>query len=105
LATWTIRIVSGFSVLHHQGATVAKVTRTADRHDVEYLWADLLRWSAKTRGLAYARRAALVLSIGGRVRLFGRWLITPTVTGERRDRWSDQDRRIRAALDALRRAS
>ena len=101
-AGWTIRVLRDFSVLHHQGATVATITRTADRHPAEYLWTDLLRWSAKTRGAAYARRAALALSIGARVRLFARRLITPAVAGARRDRWSDQDREIRAALDALR---
>jgi N-acetylglucosaminyl-diphospho-decaprenol L-rhamnosyltransferase len=101
-AGWKIRVLRDFSVLHHQGATVATITRTADRHPAEYLWTDLLRWSTKTRGAAYARRAALALSIGARVRLFARRLITPAVAGARRDRWSDQDREIRAALDALR---
>ena len=101
-AAWKIRVVSGFAVLHHQGATVASVTRAAGRYDVEYLWTDLVRWSAKTRGVPYARRAALVLSIGARIRLLARWLITPTVAGEHRARWSDQNREIRAALGALR---
>jgi GT2 family glycosyltransferase len=102
---WKIRVLSDFKVLHHQGATIAKVTHTTDRQDALHLWTDLLRWSAKRRGGAYARRAALALSVGARARLLARWLVAPTVASHRRAGWSDQTRQIRAALDAIRGAT
>jgi GT2 family glycosyltransferase len=101
-AGWQIRVLHEFVVLHHQGATVSKVLRTADHHDPVRLWTDLLRWIAKTRGADAAQRAALALSIGGRVRLTGRRLLTPAIAAAARDPWRNQNRDIKAGIDALR---
>lgn len=101
-AGWRVRVLRDFAVLHHQGATVSHVLRTADHHDPARLWGDLLRWIAKTRGASAAQRAAVALSIGARARLIGRRLMMPALQGTARTRWRDQNREIKAGIDAIR---
>jgi GT2 family glycosyltransferase len=104
-AGWNVRIVSRCAVLHHQGATIGKVSPTVNRHHTAYLWADLLRWSAKQHGAAYARHATVIVSMGARLRLLGRRIVAPFLLGDRRTRWSTETREIGAALDVLRGAA
>ena len=101
-APWRIRILAGATVLHHQGATITRMTGTVNRHAITTLWTDLVSWSAKEGGTGDARRAALAIALGARLRLLGRWLMTPSVARARRQPWFDQSREISAALHALR---
>jgi len=97
-----IRVLHGFAVRHHHGATVAKVEHSAGAQHAPKLWTDLRRWAGKTYGPAYARRATWALSIGGWLRLTGRSILAPAVRGAKRTRWSGESRELRAALAALR---
>ncbi len=97
-----IRVLHGFAVRHHHGATVAKVEDSAGAQHAPKLWTDLRRWAGKTYGPAYARRATWALSIGGWLRLTGRSILAPAVRGAKRTRWSGESRELRAALAALR---
>jgi len=67
-AGWEVAVVSECRVSHHHGATVGAAGGVgAARHDAGLLWADLVRWVAKRRGPAAARRAARILRLGGAV--------------------------------------
>ena len=105
---WRVRILASCRVLHHHGATIARVfpqegqQRRPGRQHPQSLWTDLVRWAEKRRGAAYARRAGWAIAIGGRLRLVGRWLLTPTVPATLRDGWHGETRELRLALGALR---
>ena len=98
----TIRVLHGFAVRHHHGATVATVERSTGRQHAPKLWTDLRRWAGKTYGPAYARRATWALASGGWLRLAVRSVLAPVVRGAKRAQWSGESRELRAALAALR---
>jgi GT2 family glycosyltransferase len=97
-----IRVLHGFAVRHHHGATVAAVEQSAGRQHAPKLWTDLRRWAGKTYGPGYARRATWALAAGGWLRLAGRSLLAPLIQGARRAQWSGESRELRAALAGLR---
>jgi GT2 family glycosyltransferase len=105
-AGWRIRVLHGFGVRHHHGATVTAVELSAGRQHAPRLWMDLRRWAGKTYGAGYARRATWALALGGWLRLAGRAVVTPLIGavmgGGRRAQWSGESRELRAALAALR---
>ncbi len=99
---WRVRIAAGFRVLHHHGATVARVFGRPGRQHVPAKWTDLRRWAEKRRGPAYARRVAWAIAAGAALRLAGRRVLTPAVPAPRRDRWLGETHELRLALAALR---
>jgi GT2 family glycosyltransferase len=101
-AGWRIRVLHGFAVRHHHGATVTAVERSAGRQHAPRLWTDLHRWAGKTYGAGYARRATCALALGGWLRLAGRAFLAPAMRGARRAQWSGESQELRAALAALR---
>ena len=102
---WRVRLLADCRVVHHHGVTIRGLTRGASRQHPHALWTDLIRWAEKRRGAAYARRASAVIAAGARLRLFGRWLIGPTVPAALRDTWRGETRELRVALAALRGAA
>jgi GT2 family glycosyltransferase len=102
---WRVQIIAGCRVLHHHGATVEHVfgwRGRRSRPQTQSLWEDLLRWAEKRRGPAFARRAGRAIAIGGRLRLLGRWCLTPTVPSALREAWRGETQELRVALAALR---
>jgi GT2 family glycosyltransferase len=101
-AGWRIRVLHGFAVRHHHGATVTAVEGSAGRQHAPRLWTDLRRWAGKTYGVGYARRATWALRLGGWLRLAGRAILAPAISRARRAQWSGESGELRAALAALR---
>jgi GT2 family glycosyltransferase len=100
---WRVRIVGACRVRHEQGATVTRVAGAGvGRQNPQALWTDLVRWAAKRRGPAYARRASAAITSGARLRLIGRQLVTPALPLSRRDGWQGETRRLQVALAAIR---
>ncbi len=76
-AGWEVRVLPEVEVRHHQGGTITAADGAAGGGAVggehpELLWTDLLRWAAKHRGPAWARRARRLMCLGARLRLAGR---------------------------------
>lgn len=101
-AGWKVEVIPGLRVVHHHGATVARQPGAIGHDEPELLWSDLVRWAWKERGSAWARRAALALRAGGRLRLVGRrlrGLFHPSAT---RRAWRDESLAYRRALAGVR---
>lgn len=73
-AGWKVEILPRFRVVHHHGATIRRGPYAVEHQDPVLLWTDLVRWARKRHGETWARRAALALRVGGRLRLLGRKL-------------------------------
>lgn len=71
-AGWEVRVLPEVEVRHHQGGTITAAGGAAGGEHPELLWTDLLRWAAKHRGPAWARRARRLMCLGARLRLAGR---------------------------------
>jgi GT2 family glycosyltransferase len=97
-----VRVVPGFGVRHHHGATIGRRSGAVAHAQPELLWTDLLRWAGKARGEACQRRAARALSAGGALRLAGRRLALPFVPAPRREPWRAGTAAFRAARRAVR---
>lgn len=97
---WTVALLPAFRVLHHHGATIGRRTGAMARQDAELLWSDLLRWAAKRRGAAWARRAGAALTAGGRLRLCSRALALPFLPPARRAARRQRDLSLRRAIAA-----
>lgn len=99
---WRVAVVPGFRILHHQGASVAKLSgATRQRFHPEYLWTDLLRWAGKGRGSDWQRRAARVVCAGTRVRVAARRAIVLFVPAAERAEWRHDTLQFEAALRAI----
>jgi hypothetical protein len=96
-----VRVLPGFAVRHHHGATIGRHSGAAARAQPELLWTDLLRWAGKARGAAWQRRAARALSAGAALRLAGRLLARPFVPAPRREPWREETAAFRAARRAV----
>jgi hypothetical protein len=101
-AGWRVAVVSGFTAVHHHGATVAGGEPAGDRRRHDLLWADLVRWAAKRRGPAGGRRAADALIWGARLRLAARAAARPWVAPWGLNEWRRRSDAVRAALAAVR---
>ena len=92
-AGWTVALLPDFRVMHHHGATIGSRSgareKSGGRQSWQLLWSDLLLWARKHRGAGWARRAALLMAIGGSARLLCRGLV-----GER-------NRALRGAVRAV----
>jgi hypothetical protein len=102
---WTVRIIAASRIVHHHGLTIGRVTGGMGRQDPSALWADLIRWAAKRRGRAYARRASAVIAAGARLRLIARRVLGPAVPARLRETWRVETRELQLALAALRGAA
>jgi hypothetical protein len=105
-AGWEVAVVRGLRVRHQGGATIERLPNaTTARQVPELLWCDLLRVIAKHQGGAPAARAARALRVGATLRIVGRRLALPVVSGSRRSDWRRDTRayeRARAALATVR---
>ncbi|HEY0511511.1 MAG TPA: glycosyltransferase family 2 protein [Thermoanaerobaculia bacterium] len=99
-AGWRVEVRPDFPVLHHHGATIGRDPGARRRQQPELLWSDLLRWARKHRGRAWAARAEAALRSGAGLRLASRRIARPFVSAARRAGWREDDRAVRAALDA-----
>lgn len=102
-AGWEVRIVPGWIVTHLGGATIAAHEGAAGGRHPGLLWTDLLRFGEKRHGAGWAKSAARLMRLGAALRLAGRALRRPFVTGPRRDAFAaetEAQRRARAALRA-----
>lgn len=86
-AGWQTRIVPGFRVVHHHGATIGRTRDSIHRQDPELLWSDLLRWARKHRGPVWARRAARAIAWGGGLRVLCRRLSRPFLPRDEQEAW------------------
>ena len=100
---WRVAVVPGFVVHHHHGATISAGGGSAAPYHPELMWTDLVRFAGKRGGPAAARRAALALATGARLRLFGRALLAPRAARGRRSSWQHDTAAFAAGLRALRR--
>lgn len=100
-AGWKVQIRPEFRVLHHHGATIGRAPGARRRQNLELLWSDLLRWSRKHRGPAWAARAEAALRAGARLRLASRGIARPFVGNGRRGEWREEDGVLRGALERL----
>jgi GT2 family glycosyltransferase len=104
-AGWEVRIVAGWRVAHLGGATIGRDEGAAGGRHPGLLWTDLLRWSAKRHGAAWARSAARLMRWGASLRLAGRALAAPLVPRSRRPAFAAETDAHRAARAALARWS
>ncbi len=104
-AGWEVEVIPGFRVIHHHGATIGRGPRAVARQDPLLLWTDLIRWAARHRGDAWAKRAVLALRLGGRLRLLGRRLRELALPPRSRAVWRRDSLAYRRALAALSRAT
>lgn len=100
-AGFSVRIVSEFKVMHHQGATIRLSSGRASPLDPSLLWGDLVRWAGKRHGPAGTRRFARALQVGGRVRLLVRRLVRLALFGETRHRWDRENLTYSKALETV----
>lgn len=100
-AGWRTRIVPGFRVVHHHGATIGRARESVHRQHPELLWSDLLRWARKHRGLVWARRAARALLWGGRLRVALRWMGRPFLPRSEQEAWRRDTLTYERALTAI----
>jgi GT2 family glycosyltransferase len=100
-AEWKIEVLPDFKVLHHQGGTISREGSTVDHYRPELLWTDLLRFAGKCYGPAAARNAYLALRLGGRLRIFGRRLVSPIVVTGDKGRWREANSAYITALEEL----
>lgn len=98
---WRVAVVPGFRVVHSRGATIEQTRRGVNRQSPELLWTDLVRWARKHRGPEWARRAARVMALGGRLRLLGRGLARWFVPGSAREGWRRDTLVYRRAVNRL----
>jgi len=101
-AGWPVKVIPGFRVLHHHGATIAVRQGAAGSFHPAHLWADLVRYTAKRDGPDGAKRAAAALKTGARLRLAGRALAAPF--SKDRKAWNGDSDGYREGLAALHRA-
>jgi GT2 family glycosyltransferase len=101
-AGWEVAVVPDFRVVHHQGATIGRKAGAAGRQSPESLWRDLVRWAWKHRGPGWAKRAAVALRAGGRLRLTGRAVAGLFLSGEARKTWRRDSLAYGRALAAVR---
>ena len=100
---WRVAVVPGFVVHHHHGATISAGGGSAAPYHPELMWTDLVRFAGKRGGPAAARRAALALATGARLRLLGRALLAPLAARGRRSSWQQDTAAFAAGLRALQR--
>jgi len=98
---WRTRIVPGFQVIHHHGATIGRMRESVRRQHPELLWSDLLRWARKRRGPIWARRAARAILWGGRLRVALRSIRRPFLPWAEREAWRCDTLSYRHALAAI----
>jgi GT2 family glycosyltransferase len=104
-AGFDVAVVPGARVLHHGGATIARLAgATTVGQEPAELWADLVRVVAKREGRADAARAVRVLRAGAALRIAARTIALPAIAAGRRAAWRRDTAayvRARAALTAL----
>jgi len=96
---WSVAVVPGFGVLHHHGATISEAEGASGTFHPAHLWADLVRFTEKHQGSEAARRAALALGTGARLRLAGR--AVAGVFSSDRDAWERETEAFRRGLEAI----
>jgi GT2 family glycosyltransferase len=99
-AGWKIDIIPEFTAVH----TANGVTTTdgaAGASSEELMWADLLRFAYKRRGIAGVRQSTRALKMGGRLRLLGRQLASPLVPDSQKTGWRARTSAYAEALRAL----
>ncbi len=101
-AGWWVAVAPSFRVLHHHGATIGRQAGAAGAANPEWLWRDLVRWGAKHRGPAWARRAAAALRAGATLRLAGRSLAGAFLLGTARNAWRRDSLAFRRAAAGVR---
>ena len=105
LAGWTVAVIAGCRVRHHQGATVQQVFDAAGREHAAQMWVELGQWVSQYRGAPYAHRLLYTAAAAARLRLRTRRVIGAAVPSARRPQWEDGTRLLELNLSALREAS
>jgi GT2 family glycosyltransferase len=100
-AGWRVRVVPGWVVTHLGGATIGAREGAAGGRHPGLLWTDLLRCGEKRHGPRWARSAARLMRFGATLRLAGRVLLGPFVSGARRPAFAAETEAHRAARAAL----
>ena len=100
-AGWRIRVLPGFKVYHHHGATISSAQGAVGPTHPELMWTDLLRFVHRRKGPAAARKSIRALRMGGKLRLVGRRLASPWIPENHRTDWRAETSAYAAALSAL----
>lgn len=100
-AGWEVRVLPGFRVVHHHGATIARDGASGVRMDAGVLWSDLVLWASRQGGERRARSCRRALWAGSGLRLLSRRLLSPLVPAARREEWRRGTRELAAARRAL----
>jgi len=98
---WGIVVLPDFKVRHHQGGTISGEGGAVDRYNPELLWTDLMRFVHKRGGPKAARSALMALRLGGRLRIMGRYLVSPIIAKADKAQWREANSAYVTALGAL----
>lgn len=99
---WRVRILPGFRVLHHHGATISTQVDTAPGNAAPgLLWSDLVLWAGRRHGPAFERRARMAVLAGSLLRVAARTLALPFVAPSRRGAWRRETAMLAAARKAI----
>jgi GT2 family glycosyltransferase len=101
-AGWGVRVVPGWRVMHVGGATIGRGTGAMDGATPALLWADLLEWTRRRQGAAWAARTAAMMDAAAVLRLGARSIGRTWRAGEERVAWDRDTDALRAARHALR---
>jgi GT2 family glycosyltransferase len=100
-AGWRIRVLPGFKVYHHHGATISNARGAVGPTHPELMWTDFLRFVRRQKGNAAARSSTRAMRIGGTLRLVGRRIASPWIPESERSDWQAETSAYAAALRAL----
>lgn len=98
---WRVEVLPDFVVVHHHGGTIGRGESGGGHQKPELLWRDLLRWAERSRGEAWARRAARWMRRGARLRLLARRLAAPFVAPPHRAAWRRETETLHRAVRAI----
>jgi GT2 family glycosyltransferase len=98
---WDVAIVPELRVRHQGGATIQKRAGALGTQQIELLFSDLVRCVERHRGRGAARRAALALRFGVRLRLSVRALRGSFANAPERAAFERDSAALRAALQGL----
>ncbi len=104
-AGWRIRVLPGFKVYHHHGATISNAQGAVGPAHPELMWTDFLRFVRRQKGNAAVRTSTRAMKIGGTLRVVGRRIVSPWIPESERSGWQAETSVYAAALRSLDRSN
>jgi GT2 family glycosyltransferase len=102
-AGWRVRVVPGWRVRHVGGATIGRQAgAVGGAANPSLLWADLLEWTRRRHGAAWAARTARLMHAAAGLRLVARGLARRLRPASARAAWDRDSAAFREARRVLR---